>query len=462
MTYERTESGFALMAVVPTILILLVFLAAMLRLTNAGMHFSAMHGARQRAFYVADGGLQAAMTRLYADRQTASTSASYTASGAASIGVDPYAYSVVQDPMYPSDPTRKQISSTASAAGVTSTVVSQVQVYPFQPPPTGGNGNPTCDWAIFADTGAAELVNGAAVATDLLNGNVHSNGDLHLTALTGAGIHGSGRFEAANQVVAYGAVGGILSTLSATLFRGGSWSASGALADIHVLGAPVNGIHFSNGAPSYHGVQQPVPSVPFPLPDWKALEQASGVVVVDADHLPFGSWDSRSGTWVVEGRQVLPNDATLKYLVRGNARFQTLTLARNTRASIAAEGAIEIGEVASLQMNAGGIVAVGLNSGQTLRLIGRQNVFIGRSLSDPTDVALSDDSRPGLNLVASAAMSEDLAAYSQTGDVWVKSSTVSALVATRLNLVASRNSTYAVTAAPASTPTGYCQPLGWS
>ena len=470
--------GLAMTIALPVMLVLLAFAAALFQLTSSGIHFTALASARQKSFYVADGGLQNAMTRLYADRTLASTNVSYTASQSGTIGDGSFTYAVVQDPMYPSDPTRKQVSSTGTVAGTRSTVVSQVKVYPFSAPGGGGDTNPTCDWALFANRGVSELVSGVLAATNLIQaGNasdtaVHSNNDIRITSLTGAGVHGSGRFESVDDTIVQALVGGVDATMNANLYRGGSFVTSGGLSDVHApfTGTPILGIHFADGY-RHHGQQQAVNSIPFPLPDWKALEQTPGMVIVDKDHVPFGSWDDDTdtdddtGTWVVNVNQVFPGDNSAKYFVRGNVRVHGITLARSADALIAAVGSIEIDQLSLLQTSIDlQHLGIGLNSVQTLRLIGKGNVFVGRGMLQTAANALLDTDRAGLNLTAALAVTNQIGAYSETGDVWVKSSAITAFARTKLNLMADNNSTYAVTGSIASTPStwggsAYCQPV---
>lgn len=450
--------GLTMTMVLPLMLILLAFAAALLQLTRGGLHFSAMASARQKSFYIADGGLQSAMSRLYADRQTAAINASYTASDSGSIGGGSFAYSVIQDPMYPLDPTRKQVSATGEIAGGSSTVVSQVVVYPFSSP-----AGPTCDWMMFANRGVTEIINAAPVATDLINGNVHSNNDVRVTTVTGAGVNGSGRFESVNRTIVQALDGSPFSTMNASLYRGTSFVTAGILSDVHRLnGSPLLGIHFANGSRS-HGEQAPVSSIPMPTVDWTAIEQTPEMTIVDADHVPFGSWDDDTDTWVIRARHVFPGDNSAKYFVRGSVKFRGVVLARSTQATIAALGSIEINELSLLQTTTDGILGIGLSTAQTLQLWAKgkpnapANVYIGRGLLQTASVALGDASLPGINFTAPFQITNQIGAYSETGDVWVKASSISVFAKTKLNLVGDGDSTFATTASIASSPTTFCQ-----
>jgi hypothetical protein len=372
------------------------------------------------------------------------------------------------------------VTATGTIAGSSSTVVSQVKVYPFAAPPGPPLppdppllGSPTCAWAMFANRGVAEVMNASSVVTDLLNGNIHSNNDLQVTTLTGAGVHGSGRFESVNRTVSTALVGSISSTLHAELYRGGSYVMTGALSDAHnpLNGAPLFGIHFANGTMN-HGVQQAVAAIPFPVPDWIGLERS--LTHVDKDHVPFGSWDESTNTWIVNGVQIFSAENSPRYFVYGNVRFRGIQLARSTEGVIAAKGSIAVDELSLLQTAVGSVLGINLNSQQALRLFARKgvdpardqgNVYIGRGLQQDATEALADTTLPGLNLSAAVAVTNRIAAYSENGDVWVKAAAITGLADTKLNLIADHDATYAVTGSLLSSPSAYltpgtyCQPM---
>lgn len=493
--------GSSLIIFLPLLLVLIAAMAATMKLSTSGMHFTAQASGRQKAFYVANGGLSTGLTRLYSDRATASASTTYTSTGSGSLGGGTYSYAIIQDPLNTSDPSRKQVTSTGTVASATSTVVQQVAVYPFNgtrcPNGSGActagtvctpapgtctptsNGSPTCDLAIFADTGTAGLKSlaqsGGLLGTSARPSKVHGNNTVTFQTIAHAAVDSYATYESVNDTLvtaqpllglnipSTGAVGYMA---HASSLHGGSSISYAGSPYVH-WDSPIVptltslGLHFSNGM---HGAQQTVSRIAFPIPDWVELEKLLGDPsrsghVVDADHVPFGSWNSENngtGTWVVSASA--QNFGTESYFVRGNAQLTNVTLANNASATIAATGWIEVDNLTLLSVNVGGLAAVAVNGTQTLRLLGKGNVYLGRGMTQSADDAMISTTNLGLNLTLTAAGNR-IAGYSQTGDVWVKGTTLSGGVNPQLNLVGKVNGIFALGAAVASPPTSYCQPL---
>ena len=101
-----------------------------------------------------------------------------------------------------------------------------------------------------------------------------------------------------------------------------------------------------------------------------------------------------------------------------------------------------------------------MNTTQTLRLLGKQNVFVGRQITQTANQAVNPLTglTEGLDISASVLTTNRIAAYSQSGDVWVKESTIGAGQNVQLNLVGKHDAVLATVAALLSAPTTYCEP----
>ncbi|MGH7857739.1 MAG: hypothetical protein ACREQY_10455, partial [Candidatus Binatia bacterium] len=308
------EAGYALLSVTVVAATLLVGAAAMIGLTRNELWHSAQEVAHQRAFYVAEAGIEHGVARLEEDRATAATSTTYTFSlSDQAFGEGAYSVVIEQDPLYPSDPRRKLIRSTGvvtrQESVVESHAVVQSEFYP-------GGGCPL----LFSDAGRARIVTGGA-ATTLFNGRIFSNADVEFTFLAAAAVGGEGTVVTRRNLIESGILG-LFVTLGATLVRQGDFVPG--LLHSDVLNT---GIHFSNGV-SGHGVQQAVSSITFPLPDYETLRRDARTIVVNGDNVPFGSWDVASGTWVVSSSFDVPASTDGFYYVEGNADLEGVQLLR--------------------------------------------------------------------------------------------------------------------------------------
>lgn len=148
---DREAAGFALLATVVVIAVLLVVGAATIQMTRTELHSGADHAARQQAFYIAEAGIQRGLAQLTWERAMASTYTTYSYSGGSeSFGSGSYTVSITQDSQFPTDPTRKLITATGTMASQSAQVVAHAVVEPYTsspgttPTPTlGPNTTPT-------------------------------------------------------------------------------------------------------------------------------------------------------------------------------------------------------------------------------------------------------------------------------------------------------------------------------
>lgn len=433
-----TERGYAMLSVVVITAVLLVVGVATLQLSRSELHSTADAVAQQKAFYVADAGFQRGVAQLDQDRGTAIASTTYSYSVTESYAGGSYAASIVQDPLYPSDATKKQISSVGQFGSRQSTTVGHVTLQPSD----------GCA-IVFSDGGTARIATSVPSVATLFNGTIYGNRDAAFVILAGGAIQGNGSVYAVNDLISNSAVS-VLSTLNANGFRGGNYTAYGTHADL--LGSPALGVHFANGGGN-HGVQQTVAARTFPHPDYDRIKRDSRTVIVNADRQPSGTWDSSSGTWVPT-TLTAGSAADTIYYVDGNVDVATLNLVHAASMQIVARGWVSVGTVSLLSA---GLVN---NDVQTLSLVGEKDVYVGRQilsrlpLTINSEAAALADSASGIGLnVAGVASTNNVFAYSETGPVWTKISNVAALNTPRISLVGEGDTTLGFTTAVASTVT---------
>jgi hypothetical protein len=473
------DRGFALLSVIAVVGALLVAGIAAVRMTRTELRGTADSVAERRAFYVAEGGVQRALARLSQDRATAATSTAYTfTESTQALGDGTYSVTVVQDPLFPTDATRKRITSVGVVDRQQSTVVNHAVVQ-----------NPLPSTVCFTDLGTCRIQSAVAAVTELFDGEIFSNNDVAIETSVGLAVRGTGNIYAKDRfydqgltVAGVNALPAVLSEMNANLYSGvqytptgtlsiGSqqtyqtlfgnlignllWGVLGAAQDPHVgplFGVHLYGLglHFQNG-PSKHGVTQVIPQRPFPRVDWKALRRDPRTEVVNAENVPFGSWDAASGTWHVGALFSPPVDADVIYYVQGNAHVESLQLRKGVRMTIAARGWIAAEAISVLN--------VGLLPGstQSVRLIALRDNSIGRRLLSYQPLALEGPLNAisptlgmatgiGLNVLGALTTRNRVFAYSETRDVWAKVSTLTAASTNnRIGLVAKNDATLAYT-----------------
>jgi hypothetical protein len=427
------ERGYILAAVVVVTGVLLVAGATTLKLVRSQLHANADQLGHQKAFYIAEAGIQRGIAQLDADRALASTSTSYTFSATEPFAEGTYTVFVDQDPLFPAMPTRKRIRSSGRVGSQTSETLAHVVVQDQLP----------C--AIAASQTDTRILSLVPAATELFDGLLYANRDAVFHVLGGAAIDGEGSVFAGRNLVSNSLVS-LLSTLRANAFRGGGYSALGLHAD--ALGVPVLGVHFNNGN-GKHGVQQAVAPRAHPIPDYDGLAKDPLTRIVNDDNPPpFGTWDPATDTWSYGSLVAFPSSPEIVYYVDGNVNFGSLALAANARATIVARGWISILSVGLVASSLGGgttvavgpvgagapiVLPVGSNSEQHLELLATDLVSIGRpvlstspTISFDSETAALADATLGIGLSAAAIGSTRtyVYAYSETGSVWAKMASV--------------------------------------
>jgi hypothetical protein len=446
----KSTKGYALLSVITILAALLVAGVAAVRMTRRELRGTADSVAARKAFYVAEAGVQRALARLSQDRATAATSTTYTFSESnQTVGEGVYSVSVIQDPLFATDPTRKQITGVGTATGQQATVVAHAQVQ-TAPPST----------ICFTDTGTCKLQSIIAlpVGVNLFTGNIFSNHNAAIETVAGALIRAGNpsagvrsRIDARNTftdglVTGIAGVGvNLLSATGAELRTGVQYTPSGVLGLdlLHLLG-----LHFANGT-NGHGQVSPPTARAFPRVDWESLRRDSRTTIVNAESVPSGSWDATSGTWIAGSLLAPAVDADRIYYVEGNVHITSLQLLKGAKMTIAARG---WSVVEALSVINAGLIA---GSQQDIRIIAEDGNTIGLDLISYSPLILQTavnalgaglGAAAGIGLnVASVATTNRLFAYSETGDVWAKTSTLSVLSTTRLSMVAKNNATLAFT-----------------
>ena len=448
----KSTKGYALLSVITILAALLVAGVATVRMTRRELRGTADSVAARKAFYVAEAGVQRALARLSQDRATAAASTTYTFSESnQAVGEGVYSVSVIQDPLFSTDATRKQITGVGTASGQQATVVAQAQVQ-TAPPST----------ICFTDTGTCKLQSIIAlpVGVNLFTGDIFSNNNAAIETVVGAlmraGNPSAGvrsRIDARNTftdglVTGIASIGvNLLSSTGAELRTGVQYTPSGVLGlDLHPL-LPL-GLHFANGT-NGHGQVSPPAARTFPRVDWESLRRDSRTVIVNAENVPSGSWDATSGTWIVGSLLAPAVDSDTIYYVEGNVHITSLQLLKGAKMTIAARG---WSVVEALSVVNAGLIA---GSQQDIRIIAEDGNTIGLDLLSYSPLTLQSvvsglgagvATAAGIGLnVASVATTNRLFAYSETGDVWAKTSTLSLLSTSRVSMVAKNNATLAFT-----------------
>jgi hypothetical protein len=456
----KSTRGYALLSVVTILAALLVASVATIRMTRRELRGTADSVASRKAFYVAEAGVQRALACLSQDRATAASSTAYTFSASnQAVGEGVYSVSVVQDPLFSTDPTRKQITGVGTANGQQATVVAQALVQTA----------PASSTICFTDTGTCKLQSviwiNPLLPVNLFTGNIFSNNNAAIETAVGALIRAGNpsvgvrsRIDARNTftdglVTGIGAVGAtLLSATGAELRTGVQYSPSGILG-LDLL--HLYGLHFANGV-NGHGQVSPPTRRAFPKVDWESLRRDARITggIVNAENVPSGSWDATSGTWIVGSLLAPAVDSDTIYYVEGNVHITSLQLLKGAKMTIAARGASVVEALS--------VVNVGLIPGsqQDIRIIAEDGNTIGLDLISYSPWTLQTvvnglgagvGTAAGIGLTGlSVATTNRLFAYSETGDVWAKTSTLPLLSTSRVSMVAKNNATLAFTGSIAS------------
>jgi hypothetical protein len=450
------ERGYALLAAVVTTAVLLTTAGAVIRMTRSETHRAADDVAAQRAFYIAEAGVERGLVQLHNDRATAATLSTYRfpssgtssesyASGTNAIVID-------QDPLF-ADSRRKRITSTGTLFGQTATVVARALVQ---------NGDPFANTGgcplLYSDTGRARLVQSlSSLSGNLFDGvEIFSNDDVEFANLAALVVNGTGTIRARGDFIDSTLLS-LLTNISGTaLFRTGNYD--GAALHSHLLGicgSPLVGIHFGTAVNCGHGTQQAIASRSLPIVDYEAIRNHASTVVVNRNNLPFGSWHAASGTWVYNGLLSFPASSQTIYYVEGNASLDAIRLLRESDATIVARGWLRLGTISLLNTD---LIAL-LAETQDLRLVAEGDVVVGRQLLTPLVPPVSN--LLGSTVSESAALADTLGlgtgtielldrnrvfVFSERGSAWVKTGTVDALSRTRACILAKNDATLAMTA----------------
>ncbi|MGH7805619.1 MAG: hypothetical protein ACREQJ_14825, partial [Candidatus Binatia bacterium] len=176
----KSSRGYALLSVITIIAALLVASVAAIRMTRQELRGTADSVAARKALYIAEAGVQRALARLSQDRATAAASTTYTFSESnQAVGEGEYDVTVIQDPKFSTDATRKQITGVGTAQGQQATVVAQAQVQ-TAPPST----------ICFTDEGTCKIQTVIALPAlvNLWTGNIFSNNNAAIETVVGAGV----------------------------------------------------------------------------------------------------------------------------------------------------------------------------------------------------------------------------------------------------------------------------------
>lgn len=450
------ERGYALLAAVVTTAVLLTAAGAVIRMTRSELRRSADDVAAQRAFYVAEAGVERGLVQLHDDRATAAAQTSYrfpaSGSSSESYGGGTNAIVIDQDPLF-ADPRRKRITSTGTLFGQTSTVVARAVVQSGDPfANTGG-----CP-LLYSDGGEARLVQSlSAVSGNVFDGvEIFSNDDVRFANLISLAVNGTGTIRARDDFIDSSTVSLLANYGGTTLFRGGDYDA--AALHSHLLGlcaSPLLGIHFGTAPNCGHGTVQAIAPRSLPIVDYEAIRNHPSTVVVNANQVPFGSWHAASRTWIYTGLLSFPASAQTIYYVEGNASLDAIRLLREADATIVARGWLRLGTISLLNTD----LIPALAETQDLRLLAEGDVAVGRQLLTPLVPPLNG--LLGSTVSESAALADTLGlgtgtievldrnrvfVLSERGSAWVKTGTAQALSRTRACILAKNDATLAMTA----------------
>ena len=405
------ERGYAMLSVVVVTGVLLTAGVAVLQLARTELHSTADQAAKQRAFYIAERGLQHGLAKLDQDRSGSIATTYSTSLTNQSFGGGTYSVAIAQDTVYPTDATRKLITSTATFANQSSTVTAHAVVQDVSGTIGGGSPNPLI---CFTNIGTCRISMWVDLASGVYNGQIVSNNNVELdNQIVGAVVHASGNVFTKNTFTSGGQLT-LLSTVNpGTLFSGVAYTPP----NICILFVCASrGFTFNGG-----NTVQTMNARPFVHPDYEALKRDSRTVLVRQGQVPAGtSWSSGSNTWIA-GNFGTTADTDKIYYVEGNALLNGtgLQLAKGVKITIVARGTISVN---SLTLLSAGLIA---GSNQAVRLIGENDVTLG-----------------GLDMsLIGLLTTNNVFAYSEKGSVTLNTNTISSFVRTNLSMMAWNNAT---------------------
>jgi hypothetical protein len=424
------RDGYALLSVVVLVGVLLTAAVATLELARTELHSTADQAAKQKAFYIAERGIQHGLAKLDQDRSgSIATTYSATVSNQ-SFGSGTYSVTIAQDSLYPTNPTRKLITSVGQLANQQSTITAHAIVQDVASTIQGpGASQPM----MFCANGTCTISTKVDLASGVYNGNIVSNNNVELDNLVAAATHGKGNIYAHNAF-SVGGVASAGSTVTGSLHTAVAYTPSG----ICILGVCTPAQYtFSAGkfvdSPATH---------PFPYLDWPAIKRDSRTVIVRKGQVPAGTnWINGTNTWNA-GTFGTTADADKIYYVEGNASFNGLNIAKGVKIAVAARGTIQINTIT--------LLSTGLINGssESVRLYGLNDVSIGSSSVVGLDLGLGGS-------VLGLLTTSNFHAYSETGNVTLYVGTVNAAVQNNLSMLAYNNALISFTAAVANTTNVY-------
>jgi len=468
----RRGDGYALLSVTVLIAVLLTAGVASLELARTELHSTADQAAKQRAFYIAERGIQHGLAKLDQDR-SGSITTTYSASlSDQSFGDGIYSVTIAQDSLYPTNPTRKLITSVGRLANQQSTITAHAVVQDVASTIQGGGGggggggetncsdgvdndsngltdcqdpacgsNTTCGGSggttpmMFCANGTCTLSTKVDLASGVFNGNIVSNNNVEIDNLAALASHGKGSIYAHNAF-SVGGVASADSTITGELHSGVAYTASGSCVPLLGVCTPAR-YTFTGG--KY--VDSPA-TRPFPYVDWTAIKRDSRTIIVRKGQVPAGTnWISGTNSWNA-GNFATTADTDKIYYVEGNASFNGLTIAKGAKITVAARGTVSLNTIT--------LLSTGLANGssEAVRLIGLGNVSVGSSSVTGLDLGLGGSV---LGLVTNHTFS----AYSETGNVSLYVGSVNAAVRNYLNMVAYNDALLSFTATVANTTNVY-------
>ena len=424
-----------------------------------------------------------------------------------SFGNGSYTVTIAQDSLFPTDPTRKLVTATGTTnANQSARLVAHVVVKPLtvsNPPsatptlgsnttPTpGGNATPTygpptpgsvvstptagppptstpgvpppmptptptssttsilngvCEnhELLVSYNGTAKLINEVAATSQLFSGTIFSNADVTFQLDAAVANDASGSVYARNNFNNSGLALGVLSMMTnANLYYGGSYVK--AAGDTHLLTCGLLsicvGAHFGS-SPPYHGTLTTIPKAIQPPQSFARLKRFANVIV-NKDYQPFGSWDSSSGTWLVNGHS-FPAGTQTHYYVDGNVKLGAISLLRTAAPWIVARGWISM---TTLQVSSTGLLSGDV---QTIYLLAEKDLEIGRDVTNVSVPTFQSESTvltlaQGIQLATVLDHTLNVFGYSVRGEVWGMVNNLSTLSKPKICLLGNQNATLAFT-----------------
>jgi Tfp pilus assembly protein PilX len=420
------ERGYAMLSVVVVTGVLLTAGVAVLQLARTELHSTADQAAKQRAFYIAERGLQHGLAKLDQDRSGSIATTYSTSLTNQSFGEGTYSVAIAQDTVYPADATRKLITSTATFANQSSTVTAHAVVQDVSG--TIGGGSPT-EPICFTNLGTCTITMVVDLGSGIYNGTLVSNNNVALNNNSVAGVllHATGDVYAKNSFASGGtnilSSGALISTVTGRLYSGVAYTPP------TFLGIQ-KGFKFSLG-----NTVQAMTARPFLHPDYEAIKKDSRTVLVRQGQVPAGtSWSNGTNTWIA-GNFGTTADTDKIYYVEGNALLNGtgLQLAKGVKITIVARGTIWIN---SLTLLSTGLIA---GSNQAVRLIGENDVTLG-----------------GLDMsLIGLLTTNNVFAYSEKGSVTLNTNAIAGFVSTNLSMMAWNNATLTTLASVGNTINTY-------